>query len=509
MKNNNIIDRNLIEQVLADQAVRRILTRESHNLFFHLYFYDYTNYQTAPFHYDLIDISEDESNWLSVVVTFRGSGKSTILSQSYPIWAILGKQQKKCILIVSRTKDQVKRHFTNIRQTLETNELLKQDLGPFQEESDEWGSYSLVIPRFNARIIAVSSEQSIRGMRHGAYRPDLVICDDIEDPNATTTKEMRDRNYNWFTSEILPIGDKKTKFLVVGNLVHNDSVVMRIKNSLDSYPKNTTRYLEVPIADENGTPTWLGKYPTQEEFEIQRLKTGDDRTWQREYMLKIVADEDQIVLPEWIQFYDELPEKTDEFRYTLTTVDLAISEGSTADCTAILTAHVFGYLGEKKIYILPNPINSRIDFPKTIDEIKNIYKQSYYGRKTEIYIEDVGYQKSVIQQLDKEGIYTHGFKVHGQDKRSRLSSVTPLIRQGQVLFPRTGAKDLIQQLVYFGNENHDDLADAFSMMLLQVIEKDHGKPMVITDEIAGLLRGGGGSWYENRRSSLGGGGYYF
>lgn len=309
MKNNNAIDRNLIEQVLADQAVRRILTRESHNLFFHLYFYDYTNYQTTPFHYDLIDISEDESNWLSVVVTFRGSGKSTILSQSYPIWAILGKQQKKCILIVSRTKDQVKRHFTNIRQTLETNELLKQDLGPFQEESDEWGSYSLVIPRFNARIIAVSSEQSIRGMRHGAYRPDLVICDDIEDPNATTTKEMRDRNYNWFTSEILPIGDKKTKFLVVGNLVHNDSVVMRIKNSLDSYPKNITRYLEVPIADENGTPTWLGKYPTQEEFEIQRLKTGDDRTWQREYMLKIVADEDQIVLPEWIQFYDELPEK--------------------------------------------------------------------------------------------------------------------------------------------------------------------------------------------------------
>lgn len=167
-------------------------------------------------------------------------------------------------------------------------------------------------------------------------------------------------------------------------------------------------------------------------------------------------------------------------------------------------------LGKKKIYILPNPINSRIDFPKTIDEIKNIYKQSYYGRKTEIYIEDVGYQKSVIQQLDKEGIYTHGFKVHGQDKRSRLSSVTPLIRQGQVLFPRIGAKDLIQQLVYFGNENHDDLADAFSMMLLQVIEKDHGKPMVITDEIAGLLRGGGGSWYEGRRNpNNGSGGYYW
>lgn len=48
------------------------------------------------------------------------------------------------------------------------------------------------------------------------------------------------------------------------------------------------------------------------------------------------------------------------------------------------------------------------------------------------------------------------------------------------------------------------------MMLLQVIEKDHGKPMVITDEIAGLLRGGGGSWYERRRNPNNErGGYYW
>ena len=71
--------------------------------------------------------------------------------------------------------------MVNLKRELEDNDLLKNDLGPFQEESDEWGSISLVFSNMNARITVASSEQSIRGMRHGQHRPDLIIGDDVED----------------------------------------------------------------------------------------------------------------------------------------------------------------------------------------------------------------------------------------------------------------------------------------------------------------------------------------
>jgi hypothetical protein len=59
------------------------------------------------------------------VVAFRGSGKSTMVTTAYPIWAILGKQQKKFCIIFCQTRAQAKQHMMNIRTELEGNDVLK------------------------------------------------------------------------------------------------------------------------------------------------------------------------------------------------------------------------------------------------------------------------------------------------------------------------------------------------------------------------------------------------
>jgi hypothetical protein len=120
----------------------------------------------------------------------------------------------------------------NIRTELEGNDVLKKDLGPFQEESDEWGSFSLVFKKHGARITVASSEQSIRGIRHNEHRPDLIICDDVEDVQSTKTREGRDKTYNWLRGEVIPAGDKNTRLIIVGNLLHEDSLLMRIKDEI-------------------------------------------------------------------------------------------------------------------------------------------------------------------------------------------------------------------------------------------------------------------------------------
>jgi predicted phage terminase large subunit-like protein len=408
------------------------------------------------------------------------------MTMSYPIWSILGKQQKKCVVILSQTQQQAKIHLTNIKRELESNDLLRSDLGPFEEQSDEWGSTGLFFPKFGAKISTASSEQSIRGIRNGAYRPDLIICDDVEDLNSTKTKESRDSAYSWFTGEIAPLGDRNTRIVMVGNLLHEDSLLMRLKENLEKQEGNVI-YREYPVVDEDDVILWRGKYPTMEDLKIEKKLHGDEKAWQREYMLKIIADDDQLVKKEWIQYYDELPEEKDKYKGALIGVDLAISESNHADYTAIVVGHVYGTKDDLRIYIERYPFNKRIDGPTTIEKIKEVVKNSKrYEKSPKLYIEDVGYQKTVIQTLNKQGVNAEGYKVSGRDKRERLESVTHMIRNGNVYFPREGAEDLIQQLVYFGVEKHDDLVDAFTIVLHRSLEIKFYEIQIFDRELLGL-----------------------
>ncbi len=492
----------IIETLVKDQQVRRNVVKESHMTFFHLYFNEYVRYQTADFQREMFEITENEDLKLAIIVAFRGSGKSTIMTMSYPIWSILGKQQKKCVVILSQTQQQAKIHLTNIKRELESNDLLRSDLGPFEEQSDEWGSTGLFFPKFGAKISTASSEQSIRGIRNGAYRPDLIICDDVEDLNSTKTKESRDSAYSWFTGEIAPLGDRNTRIVMVGNLLHEDSLLMRLKENLEKQEGNVI-YREYPVVDENDVILWKGKYPTMDDLKIEKKLHGDEKAWQREYMLKIIADDDQLVKKEWIQYYDEIPLDRTNYKHTLIGVDLAISSSNHADYTAIVVGHVYGCEENIKVYIEKFPVNKRLDFPSTLEKIKEVYGLSKrFDRRPKLYIEDVGYQKSVVQMLKKQGVAAEGFPLHGRDKRERLDSVTHMIRSGKVFFPKQGAEELIQQLVYFGVEKHDDLVDAFTIVLHMAIEKDRPKVKFLTREQAAIIRYGYD--YNNR-----GGGYWF
>lgn len=486
---------------MNDQQFRKEICSQSHFWFFHVYFSHYVKYKTADFQREIFEITENDNWEMSAIVAFRGSAKSTIISLSYPIWAMLGRQLKKYILVIGQTQNQCRQMLKNIKSELEFNELLIKDFGPFENNSD-WRSNTLVIPKLSTRIAATSTGESIRGLRHHQYRPDLIICDDIEDLSTVKFRENRDKTYKWFMGDVLPIGDLDTKIVVIGNLLHEDSLMMRLKDHIEYIGDMRGTYNEYPLMNEDGVCLWPDKFLTPNDIKELRLKVPDRVTYEREYLLHIVADGNQVVNRNWIKYYDpqDIP-KTPPGRMLVVGIDLAISEKTTADFTAMVPALAFGYGEEFKVYILPNIINQRMNFIETIK--KSIELQEKIKRPcnmVKFYSEAVAYQMALVQGLSAQGILIEGVNIGNSDKRSRLCITSPYIESGKILFPKQGAEVLIDQIVNFGVEKYDDLADAFSLVVNKIIETDQAftrskeprVPHVITPAYSCI----GGEWID-------------
>lgn len=504
MENNEISK--FVEQVIKDPITRIEIVRRSHLFFFATYFSQHITYKLAPFHYEMIRLTEDEEIPLSVVTAFRSSGKSTLITLSYALWAVLGKQKRKNILIVGQTQDQARQHFDNIRKELEDNPLLKNDLGPFKEDST-WNAGSLIISRYNARISAVSMDQKIRGAKFRQWRPDLIILDDVEDSTAVRTREARDAIYERFTSEIIPLGSENSKIMVIGNLLHSESLVKKLETEILNGERSGV-YREFPIMDDNDNILWPDRFPNMEAIEKQRLKIGNKFTWYREYMLRLIDNREPIIEKDWVKYYQELsPELRNQSVQFAAGVDLAVSEKSHADYTAIVSCKIVGHGENMQIFILPNPINSRMRLPVTIDNICTIAK-SYGSGKHTFYIEEVGTQMGVTQLLNDRSIKAVGVAPGRNDKMTRLSIISDWIRSGKIQFPYKGAEELRNQMLNFGTERYDDLVDALTTLIIGIMEKPPrgGTNAVLLDFDRHAFYGGGrkhsGSWGSGHGFSI-------
>ncbi len=140
---------------------------------------------------------------------------STLFTFLFPLWVICTKQ-KHFIVIFSSSAMQAESFLIDIKGELEQNSLLLDDYGPLGGDKygltwrngdivvghptrDENGDYvrdakGLLVPSYSSRIVARGSEASTRGLRYGAYRPDLILCQPSGNKVWTTSgmKEIED-----------------------------------------------------------------------------------------------------------------------------------------------------------------------------------------------------------------------------------------------------------------------------------------------------------------------------
>ena len=161
----------------------------------------------------------------------RGEAKSTLVTRLFSLWTVI-TGAKKFIVIAMDSIDQAYPMLEAIKAELEFNPRLKTDFPEMCGQGRVWQAGTIVTAS-NVKIQVFGSGKKMRGMVHGAFRPDLAILDDIENDEMVRNPDQRDKLEMWLKQTVLQLGAVGTKFdvIYIGTILHYDSVLSRTLNN--------------------------------------------------------------------------------------------------------------------------------------------------------------------------------------------------------------------------------------------------------------------------------------
>lgn len=211
---------------------RRTLDPETGFRFFaETYFPHYLTRAPSLLHEHLFarlpDIVQAGGGARDVIIAPRGAAKSTLVSLIYPIWrALIGRS--RYIMIVMDAFAQAALQLEAIKAELEVNARLAMDFPEIAGQGRVWREGEIVLAN-NTRIEGAGSRMKLRGRRHGAHRPDLVVLDDIENDENVQSPAQRGKLESWVLKSVLKLGpgDGSIDLLHIGTVLHGDAVIIR------------------------------------------------------------------------------------------------------------------------------------------------------------------------------------------------------------------------------------------------------------------------------------------
>lgn len=418
----------------------------------------------------------------------RGNAKSTIISFVTVLWCAL-YHKKHYILLISDTSSQADTFLMAIKHEFEENKLLSNDFGNLF--GAVWNTSDIILSN-DCRITALGAGKRVRGRRYRQYRPDLIICDDMENDENVMSADHRKKTKDWFTKALSKAGDENTDIFVIGTIIHYDSLLASLlKNpiydskiyraviSWSNSPKWDQWEALITNLDDKDRIETAKQYYLEHEQEmvegtqvlweikedyynlmVQRVADGP-AAFSSEKQNEPLADDDRYFLPQWIQFYEDKDLQGLEL-FTVGFVDPSMGKTG-GDFSAIISlgADPNGY-----VYVLDASIARR--HPDIIINdviLKNdIFRYKFFGVETnqfQEYFKDSMQKKlKEMAEIDKKKSVLKLKEVHQySDKTLRIQSLQPDIKAGRIKFKRD-QQLLIEQLVNFPSASHDDGPDA-------------------------------------------------
>jgi predicted phage terminase large subunit-like protein len=197
------------------------------------------------------------------VVAPRGHGKSTLSSVAIPSWASL-YNKKKFTYFISANGDTAANFLDKVKKALDSPEIL-QDFG--KQKGRVWNADFINMTN-GAWIGCTGWKAGIRGINKDR-RPDLIICDDLEDKSVMESESLREKLETCFNEEIGRLGDFDTDTFYIGTLLSVDALLARIIKMPSWKVLFYRRVISFP--DSEGEKLW------EKWREIYRDMTNDNR----------------------------------------------------------------------------------------------------------------------------------------------------------------------------------------------------------------------------------------
>jgi hypothetical protein len=189
---------------------------------------DSTIQQPIPdFHREMWRLCTSKHPFVAIAAP-RGFAKSTAITHSYVLSCLLFRE-RRFVLLISGTEAQAILFLNDLKNELKDNSNLQMLFGVPKFLKDAETDIIVEMPdghRF--RVMAKGAEQQLRGAKWAAKRPDLIVCDDIEEDECVINKDRREKFRKWFFGALLPLRSDTGIVRVVGTIFHMDSLLERL-----------------------------------------------------------------------------------------------------------------------------------------------------------------------------------------------------------------------------------------------------------------------------------------
>lgn len=387
---------------------------------------------------------------------YRGAAKTTLISRLFVLYemAVLGK--KRNAVIVSATINLSKKTLEFIKTELEENTKFIEDFNI--DKGSKWTEDEIVFyaDKKAFKISVYGSGTKIRGENWRGFRPDLIICDDLENDENVKTKSQRDKLYDWFEKAIMKLparDDERYNIVVIGTTLHYDCLLNRLEKRVDFKCFTFPLVLRFP--------------PDLEEFSLDEFILDDTKLNKNKYALEYRASKGA-----FLSEYQQIPLSEDE---------LSFSSYQTFDEMPLCEAYYIGIdpsLGKSKgdyfsvciLGFFEGKFYAKVKMKKLKPELmaERIISEAAailrLNRPLKIAIETVAFQEFFKDYIEKRAaelrIYLPIISLKNTvAKELRIDSLTPPINNGVILIDKSSTT-FIDELDTYPKSAHDDGLDS-------------------------------------------------
>ncbi len=457
--------------------------------------------RSAESHFQLMDHLFKKNQFKGFECS-RGLAKSTLIGIYHLLYiAFLGKKPNfgkvDYVLYIMDTVSQVGANFEQLITILDENVELKKHLVIKKSRLGDDPTLYIWNKDLNRTIYfkGRGAGQKMRGTRIIGKRPNIILLDDIENDENVESVESRKKLKDWFFNAVIPaVNPNKYEIDFIGTPIHQDALLLNlIEGGGDDefFKQFEFQFIKLPAAehlteamikgesDEPIISAWSDRFTIEYLRTMYGMYKSQDKLtsfWQ-EFMLQIAPKENLLFDTGKIRKYNiaDIKEQLPKLTYYIS-VDLAISERSTADYTVLV---VIGINENNDWFLIDGFMERGIKPDATIDKIFE-YVKMY--RPYTVILEKVAFQTSMKTFIEKEmllrgtyfGIDMVSRPQHKNSKLSVIKSFQPIVNMGKFWIPESYLSTLTGELVNEMNlitndkilARHDDVIDAIAQLTL-------------------------------------------